>query len=426
MVVGGRVEKGAAVDGGVRGISGRTAVRIHTHDSSRAPALFAAALVMGFILWPGGAASGQNPPPPVVVDQGVLVLELGSVDRFVLYDTGGQEVSAQSITTQGCKVSLGTSPVLVALDPVPNTSSVGLFDDGIGVQTKGGGGGGGNGQPCGRADGPDEGLVLTLAGDLADLEITRAELDIEGKFNAEVIAELYDADGALVATASLPTGDKSDSGPDSTDGDNYRWEIDPGVPFHSIKLFNSASAPDGAFSLEGGADGTEVGSLGITGSAFTLVETFTGIIPCGDDTLTVGDGTITAQATFTRGDDDFVKGGGCTELIGYNLESTATANDQTVSFVFETEEAPSWFGTFTWAPEPAVVPVPATQVDGSDLQWCDGFSGIDTATGSPKPVLPSGESWCLIDQSSTLLGLDEIQVTQTIYGEADPSFIRPR
>ncbi len=414
-----------------KGNEGGTLLGIHKRSKGHALALFAAVLVMSFVVAPTGIAAGQNPPQPVVIDEGVLVLELGgAADRFALYDAGGQEVSSQGISTQGCEVSLASDTVLVSLDPLPATSDIGLFDDGIGVKTKGGGGGG-NGQPCGRVDGPDEGLVLALAGDLADREIARAELDIEGKFNVEVDAALYN-DGALVATDSLATGTSSDSGPDSADGDNYRWEIDPGVDgeadilFDEIHLTVSTNTPTGGFSLEGGADGTAVGSLGIAGSALDLVDVFDGIISCGDDTFTVGDGTNTAQATFTRGDDDFVKGGGCLDLIGYDLDSTATTTDQTVTFEFETEEAPSWFGTFTWAPEPAAMPVPATKVDGVDLLWCDGFSGTDTATGDPKPVLPAGESWCLITQTSTLLGTDSIQVTQTIYGEADPNFIRPK
>lgn len=393
---------------------------------------------MGFVVGPAHVAVGQAPPEPVIIDEGTLVLELGSVDRFALYDTADALAATQAITDQGCKLTLATGgAVLVTLTAQPSTSDVGIFDDGIGVKTKGGPGGG-NGQPCGRADGPDEGLALMLAGQLADKEIARAELDVEGKFSVQVEAELYN-DGTLVASESLPTGDLSDSGPDSTDGDNYRWVIDPGadmvadVLFDELRFTVNGATNEGAFSLEGGADGTAPGSLGISGSAFVLVDVFDGIIPCGDDTFTVGDGANTPQATFTRGDDDAKNPDPCTELIGYNLSSDVGAMDQTVTFEFETEEAPSWFGTFTWTPEPAAMPVPATQVDtdgdgvsDGPLVWCGGFSGTDAATGNPLPIMPAGESWCLITQTSTLIGMGTIQVTQTIYGETDPSFARPK
>ncbi len=387
---------------------------------------------MTMIVGTASLAAGQDPPPPVASDEGLLVLELGSVDRFARYDPAGLLLSTQDITVQGCKVSLDTGgAVLVSVNPLPSNGSVGLFDDGLGVKVNGPGGG--NGQPCGRADGPDEGLVLDLAGDLAGTTISRAELDIEGKFNADVEARLFLGGAPVGGVFTLSTGARSDSGPDSADGDNYRWEIEPGagLVFDMIELTVSSATPSGAFSLEGGADGTAAGSLGIAGSAFQLVETFDGIIDCGEPTFTTGDGTTAPKATFVRGDDDDKNDDPCSQLIGYNLTSTVTATEQTVTFEFETEEAPSWFGTFDWTPEAAVIPVPATQVDANDdglsdgpLIWCLGFSGVDVSTGNPLPVMPAGESWCLITQESTLQADGEMQVTQTIYGESDPSFGR--
>ncbi len=395
---------------------------------------------MGFLVAPANLAAGQAPPPPVFVDRGVLILELGAVDQFRYIAPDATETT-QAITTAACKVS--TSGALATLSPIPSTGTVGMFADGIGVQTKGEKGG--NGQPCGQANGPSEGLILELAGQLAGYEVDFSELDIEGKFNVTVDFGLY-RDGSFVANgAQLTTGTNSDSGPDSGDGDNYRHLPDAAPDDHwdEMRIVVAGTTPSGAFSLEGGADGTAAeplglgASLGTTGSVFKLVERFDGEVDCGGSTITVGDSTNTAQATFTRGDDDAVKGGDCQQLILYNLDSTASVDDQTVTFEFETEEAPSWFGTFTWAPEPASMPVDPTQFDdgatSGDLLWCDGFDGIDGSTGNPKPVLPenppnSGEfdPWCLIEQTTTLLGSNSIQVTQTIYGESDPSFARPK
>jgi hypothetical protein len=72
-----------------------------------------------------------------------------------------------------------------------------------------------------------------------------------------------------------------------------------------------------------------------------------------------------------------------------------------------------------------VVPVPATQVDVdgdgpggyADLEWCAGVSG-------GIPILPSGESWCLVEQQSVLLGGGMMQVTQEVYGLTDPNWAR--
>jgi len=392
-------------------------------------ALLAGVVALGLMAGPASIAAGQQ-PQGATTNEGVLALTLGSGGDTFTYTPSTGPVETQAITKQGCKATLAVNgDILVTLAPLPSTRELGLFDDGLGVKLKGSGG---NGQPCGRVDGPDEGLVMALAGILADKEISRAELDIEAKFDAAVEAELY-LDGAKVADADpLLTGTLSDSGPDSADGDNYRWVIDEGVVFDEVRLTVSADTPSGSFALAGGADGTAPGSLGITGSAWQLVESFDGIIDCGQATFTTGDGVTTPEATFTRADDDVKNPDPCSTLIGYNLESTAGAGVQTVTFEFETAEAPSWFGEFVWAPEPAVVPVPATLVDldgdgtgETTLVWCDGFSGVDVATGNPLPVMPAGESWCLIAQTSTLVGTATIQVTQSIFGLTDPDFIRP-
>lgn len=187
--------------------------------------------------------------------------------------------------------------------------------------------------------------------------------------------------------------------------------------------------------------GTYTYSVTVTGriSVWLLIESapsFDGLLECGQSTTSVGDGDATPMATFTRGADDDSEGKNsdpCSKLIGYNLDSAATSSEQTVSFEFETSEFPSWFGEFTWTSESASMPVAPTELDldgdgtsDGDLQWCVGFSGTDPEAMEPLPVLPSGESWCLISQSSTLVGAGEIQVTQTIYGVEDPNFIRPK
>ncbi len=174
-------------------------------------------------------------------------------------------------------------------------------------------------------------------------------------------------------------------------------------------------------------------------SVWLLIETvkvFEDEVACSESTMTVGDGHDAPMASFTRGDDDDSEGKNsdpCSIEIGYNLDSDTSATEQTVDFEFETTEFPSWFGEFTWTAEPATMPIPATEVDVDDdgfsdgpLLWCSGFSGTDGSTGNPLPIMPAGESWCLVSQSSTLLTSGEIQVSQTIFGIEDPQFIRPK
>lgn len=184
--------------------------------------------------------------------------------------------------------------------------------------------------------------------------------------------------------------------------------------------------------------GTQTFDVTVSGmvSVWLLIEStgFEEEIACGESTTMDGDGVATAEVAFQRGDDNASKNENpCSVDIGVNLESTADLTEQTVTFEFEVTESPSWFGTFTWAPEPAAMPVPATEIDldldgtaDGTLSWCSGFSGTDASTGNPLPILPAGESWCVVSQNATLLGGGDMQVEQVIYGLEDPGFARPK
>ena len=91
------------------------------------------------------------------------------------------------------------------------------------------------------------------------------ELDIEAKGDVIVVADLY-LRGDLVASGyELLTGTRSDSGPDSADGDNYRFRVPPAPATSAFDAFVLRAKNNvGSFSLSGGADGTaaEPGGLG--------------------------------------------------------------------------------------------------------------------------------------------------------------------
>jgi len=223
----------------------------------------------------------------------------------------------------------------------------------------------------------------------------------------------------LVATESLPSGGGSDSGPDSADGDNYRWLVDPASPFDKLVLSVDPSTPGGAFSLEGGADGTSPlpGGLGAalstSDSVFQLA--FTGVLDCGQSAPTVGgDGTPTAD--LTRG-----QNANC-ERIPYLLRTDKNGSAQSVLLqkLLGDQTGANFTMTIVWEPEPASNPLQATSIDygqgPQDVQWCGG------TPGAPIPV--PGQMWCLTSQQVALAGGGNVQMTEGYFGSGDPVWAR--
>jgi hypothetical protein len=179
-----------------------------------------------------------------------------------------------------CAVDAGTG--LVTMTPggtgQTGTPALGLVADSFGVKY----GNDGTGTPCGRVD-DLETLTLTLqngpGSTLEALPANYAELDIEGKQGVTVVAQAK-LGGVVQNTYTLNAGAfaGSDNGPDSGAGDNARLVIGSfsdasAVRFDSVVL--SAQNGVGAFSLEGGSDGTPAGpygtSLGTNDSVFRMV-----------------------------------------------------------------------------------------------------------------------------------------------------------
>jgi hypothetical protein len=301
--------------------------------------------------------------------------------------------------------------------PTPPTGAVGIFDHGIGVSTAGEG----SGTPCGRVDGPSQALTLTLGGAAAGKLVSFAELDIEGKFNVTVLARAFQG-STLVGTAQLTTGTNSDSGPDSGDGDNYRWRIEPTSPFDTLALSVDPSTPNGAFSLEGGADGTSAGPLGAalgTNDSLLQLADFTGVLDCGQTAPTVG-GSGTPAATLARG-----QNANC-QKIPYLLRTADNGGAQSVDLqkVLGNQVNTNFTMTIVWDAEPAVNPLPATKIDydgtggnpPATVGWCGG------TTAAPTPV--PGQAWCLTSQQATLVGGGKAQLKESYFGFGDPRWAR--
>ena len=158
----------------------------------RRAAMAAAAALVGAmaIVLPGTFAAGEN--VAAFGSSGILRLHLGAQDYFRLDPTGGGDPTAQTniVPTSGCKVGLSNSS-LVAVTVTPasgaGAGALGLVADGLGVRQNQEG----NGTPCGQVNGTAQSMTIALTGTLADRVADRAELDIEGKFNVKVRADLF-------------------------------------------------------------------------------------------------------------------------------------------------------------------------------------------------------------------------------------------
>jgi hypothetical protein len=377
-------------------------------------------------LLPGSAAGSDS--APVVTGGGVLRLHMGADGDNVRFQpaTGSGEAAAQqTITNTKCVVTLKPADTLVTFQSVPvppaPAGAVGFFDHGLGVK----GAADGTGTPCGRVDGTTQRLRIALGTSLTNAKkrIEFAELDIEGKFNVIVHADAYLGPN-VVGTASLPTGTNSDSGPDSGDGDNYRWLIHPATPFDRLELSVDPTTPGGSFSLEGGADGTaplspapgSPPSLGQTLNTSDSLFQLTDGLDCGQSSGDVG-GNGTPTANLTRG-----QNANC-QLIPYLLR-TGIDSEQFVLLQknLGTQTNANFLMDIAWQPEHAPIgPVPVTTIDYGNgpvaVIWCTG-----TVTA---PVLPpGGQHWCLVSHHVELAGSVNVQVTERYFGSGDPRWAR--
>jgi hypothetical protein len=359
-------------------------------------------------------------------DIGVVRLHMVNNDQYVRFDpsngSGGYTTGTPNpIVVSSCLATV-SGPLSVTSTPAAPTGKLGFVDHEFGVQVKGEG----NGTPCGRVDGLNQALTLQLAGALATDEFDYAELDVEVKFGGTVRAELYFG-SQLMRVELLPTGGASDSGPDSADGDNYRFRL-PAVGttsvFNKIVLKLDPSTPGGAFSLAGGEDGTapQPGGLGTTlatsDSLFHITDV-DGILNCGD-TVTRGT-TGVPISSLTRQPNGL---GGCV-AIPYILRTANNGTNQTVQLQkdlgSQADLQPAFTMSTTWAPELATYPVVrTTQIDygggPQPMQWCNGTSSM--------PMTPTGQAWCITGQSVAVVGTGLIQVTESYFGAGDPKYIR--
>jgi hypothetical protein len=130
-------------------------------------------------------------------------------------------------------------------------------------------------------------------------------------------------------------------------------------------------------------------------------------VPAGES-ATTGDGSVTATnvgATCAR-DVELTRTGDEVTLL--------KPDDVNAQFVIEVD---------AWDPEPAVLPLPVTQVDtpapDHDIQWCVGSWDPADPTDTAGVSLPDGEVSCLLQQETHIVGGGNMQVTEVIYLDGD-------
>jgi hypothetical protein len=144
------------------------------------------------------------------------------------------EISATTFTKQGSVV-----------DP----ASIGLVEDGLGVNEKGNG----NGQDCGRVDvldnGDSEALTLSLGSLITGQMISSVDFDLEAKFDAHIRIEFLRGT-SVIDSMEADLNEGSDSGPDSKYRDKYRLTAStPEGLFDGVRVIMVS----GGVSVEGGA-----------------------------------------------------------------------------------------------------------------------------------------------------------------------------
>ena len=418
------------------------------------------AMVLGLvvalaIIVPPGDASGQS-PSIIEDDAGVILVSTGPAasDNWIRYyaePTSPLDVSAydahQAINvSRRCEVT--TDGSLLALSEGGGTRGIGWVSNGYGVKTK---------NNCATAEGRMEaGQSLTFAlGSFFDdsFQINLAEVDVEGKFNADLgYSYSLDGQGGSV-TVSLPN--TSDNGPDSGPGDNNIALIEPPTNFDTVTFMPAGSA-SAAISIEGGGDGNVAGGtlrtdLQVNQSLFDLVTVRSfdaGDLFCGDvegPTVMPDENGPAEEITLGRGEN--LKGDDCVEVAYTSrIEGDSVLFD--ADLASDVQENANFLIRIDWDPaDPTVDPFDTPHreinyfpnVDANDYDPVSACLSLvsegtiidpdpdpDDVYEHPMGPLDSGKfageivPWCLAGEKLVLLETGEWQQIQWYDGAGDP------
>lgn len=397
-----------------------------------------------------GDLSAQENPAPVEISEGFIAFEVGPTGpRIARYDAQAQLVpgTAVNISLAGCRVQNSAAlATLLGITTSPHDPDMFLVDNGLGFRSTSG--------SCSKSNGRvshGETMVITAG---PGLEFVRADLNIEGKFSADL---LYAVGDAPVALADLDEfvdlqSDTGDNGPDSGTNDNTIVSITPDEPFTTITLSPTSSDGRGQISLENGGDSATPDSRE---SRFYLGRTYDFGIDCDGPPVVVGgpDGSTIESVTFLRG---LNKDGSC-ESIGLDIDFELTTEngeprdvvsiDPSLVSVFGNDQDVRARVSITWAvPRSDAGGLRAADEINAELERQIEYPGFapqslsycasaDPVVGVVDPDLmvvadydvvspddqPAAPAWCLLSDERVLAG-DTIVQTVILDVGGDPKF----
>jgi hypothetical protein len=155
-------------------------------------------------------------------------------------------------------------------------------------------------------------------------------------------------------------------------------------------------------------DVTVTDKIGQTASKDLSVNVEGVLLACGGSTSAGGEGTPGATLTLDAN--------GCEEPVPVVLR----VGDQEVELI-----KAAGTNTFTmeiaWPVEDNANPVPASKIDYDG----DGPDAPVQVVWCPNPgELPEGQSWCLVEQHTVIVGGGQMQVTENYFGKNDPTWTR--
>lgn len=412
-------------------------------------ALLVGALAIGGAVVFSAAVPHATADGPVEVNQpyGVLRLRITAGERTITFDPapGVNATPAPQTISVNNKCGTSTNGSLMVITSTGGNQGVGLEGTNLGVRSK---------NNCatdsGRINGPET-LTLALNNGTfpAGVVVTSAELDIEGKKNADLAYVLDPGTPGGGTTGTVELGHAtSDNGPDSGIGDNDRALV-PG-PFRTIRLAPQGSGAE--ISLNGGGDGTfgqyetagllgEVGtSLETADSIFVLstVKEFADDLDCGEslDAAEIGTGLVATAAEVKRYDN---AGSQPCDDIGATFENRPEGvllDKSLVGLISGAHQDTVALVQIEWEPQPAAVPLDPREINFTpgddsaweDVQWC---SDVDWGAAEPTDITPelsalpdithpSETPWCLVFEQVVPVGDGMVQQTQVYHGAGDP------
>jgi hypothetical protein len=281
---------------------------------------------------------------------------------------------------------------------------------------------------------------------MSGLTANYAEIDIEGKQNVSVHAEMK-LGIATVGTKDLTAAEfgGSDNGPDNSASNNQRLIVGSlndasAISFDSIVLsvLPVGGVYQGSFSLEGGSDGASASDLSPAGplgqslstrdTIFRLGAPADGELDCAPPNNVATESGVTVRRALSN-----LNGVPC-ELKPYSLSRTG----DTITFLVDgsTQQA-AYVADIAWTPIANNYPTATheTSVDipapTHPMKWCvrtptfDG-NGELIADSTSNPILPTGEVACVYHQSWSVFSSTQIQLTESIYFEGDIIFTKSR